>query len=168
MQVLTFYSGLFGTAVQTAVKCSTEGCCVGGQQDVGVSIFNPKYRLIGDVMSIPAMVEVQMKPDLADCNMCTPLGLKDTISNTDHRLALPDVYPLMVGRESVSPLQLAQTTRTLQRFHFSRSCSEMPCWQRLSSSAMSESTMCQYFTCFKLNALPAAWNPAGRAVFAVP
>lgn len=63
-----------------------------------------KAELKGNVMTIAQLVESQLKPSTAECIECFNKGYASEVVTTDFRLALPDVFPVMAGRERVGSL----------------------------------------------------------------
>lgn len=87
-----------------------------------------KAKLTGDAVSIAQLVEGQMQPSFADCVECSKKGLTDSVTTTDFRLSLPDVMPVMAGRERVSTLTASTHAQAAACLGLSFSVS-LPCIQ---------------------------------------
>ena len=106
LQMDTYYGSLLHTSTRTKATCTNSAkCCTGDTlQPVLKSMQLLKAKLMGDAFSIAQLVEGQMQPSSADCVECSKRGLLNSVTTTDFRLSLPDVMPVMAGRERVSTL----------------------------------------------------------------
>ena len=106
LQVGIYYNSLFHTLTRTCATCPHGEVCSTGDtpQPVYKSLQVLKAELQGNVMTIAHLVESQMQPSMAECMECFNRGYGSTVTTTDFRLTLPDVFPVMAGRERVGSL----------------------------------------------------------------
>ena len=106
LQVDSYYSSLMYTSTRTKASCPNSANCLTGDtlQPVLKSMQLLKAKLTGDAVTIAQLVESSMQPSFAECIECSKQGCINSVTTTDFRLSLPDVMPVMAGRERVSTL----------------------------------------------------------------
>lgn len=106
LQVETYYSSLFYTSTRTQASCPNSANCLTGDtpQPVLKSMQLLKAKLTSGAVTIAQLVESSMQPSFAECIECSNQGCVNSVTTTDFRLSLPDVMPVMAGRERVSTL----------------------------------------------------------------